>query len=126
MVIWVEAMPLQIGHHMPSQGGCAQVLHQDGIRTQLVQADEVFCQIEKLILPDQSIDGNVDFHPPEVSIVYGLRQGGVVEVSSELSCSKPLAAQVHSIRTCRYGRVQCLGRAGRGEEFRQSYQCQSE
>ncbi len=118
-------MPLQSGNKLAGQGGCSQVLHQDGICTQLVQPDEVLCQIKQLILPDQGVDGNVDFNPPEVGIVYGFRQVSVVEVCGELSCSESFAAQVHRIRTCCYGRVQGLWRAGGGEKFRQSYQCQS-
>ena len=96
----MEACSSRSGTSRRCQSGDTQVLYQNGIRAHLVEPDQVLGYIEKLIVSDQGVHGNIDFCASQMGVIYGFCERGFIEVGGELSCSKSLAAEVNGISSC--------------------------
>jgi len=108
---------LQLRHYLSGQKRCSQVLQEHSICAHFVEPEKIISDIGKLVFSDESIDRHIDFYVRQVSVVDGFGYGRLIEVGSEFSCPKSLAAQVNGIGTCGNGCGQGLRRSGGSKQL---------
>ena len=90
----------QIRHNLSSQTNYTQILHDDTINANIVQEQQIACQILHFAIINESIYSNINSYAMHMSEVNSFRHFFPIEVASILACAKSFTTHINCISTC--------------------------
>ena len=107
----------QLRRSFPNEPEQPRVLYQQGIHRQRAGEFEKFQRCGQFVVPQQGVDGEIDFHTPAMAVFHRLAELIVVEIFRRSPGAECAAPQIHRVGSGADSRFQRFRRTGRGEDF---------